>query len=394
MPKPYLNQLDLLIILVTVLIIFTTSASAQNFRPQPTPNDTLVSPRILPDNQVQFSIYAPNAESVLIIGSDIPNIGWSKAMTKGTSEVWDVTLGPLDPGAYRYQFNVDGVSVINPRSSSVSESNGNVWSLVYVPGSDFMDTKDVPHGAVSEITYYSRSLKRFRRMHVYTPPGYELGKGKYPIFYLLHGAFDCDDSWTTVGRAGFILDNLIAENKAQPMVVVMPAGHTGPFRWGQPIGEARMDEFIKDFLNDIMPYAEQNYRVYTDKQHRALAGLSMGGAQTLDIAISDLEKFGYLGVYSSGVFGITGRGFDGAPLPGPTWEEQHKEELDNAELKKGIKLVWFATGKEDFLIETSRLTVDMLKKHGFNVVYTESSGGHTWVNWRHYLNDFAQLLFH
>jgi enterochelin esterase-like enzyme len=155
-----------------------------------------------------------------------------------------------------------------------------------------------------------------------------------------------------------------------------------------------MDEFIKDFLNDIMLYIENNYRVYADKQHRALAGLSMGGAQTLDIAISDLEKFGYLGVYSSGVFGITGRGFDGAPLPGPTWEEQHKEELDNAELKKGIKLVWFATGKEDFLIETSRLTVDMLKKHGFNVVYTESSGGHTWVNWRHYLNDFAQLLFH
>ena len=393
MSKSHLNQLSLLICLITALIIFNTSVSAQNLRPQSTPNDTLVSPRILPDNRVQFSIYAPNAETVLLIGSDIPNIGWSKAMMKESNGVWDVTLGPLDPGAYRYQFNVDGVSVINPRNASVSESNMNVWSLVYVPGSDFMDTKDVPHGAISEVTYYSKSLQRFRRMHVYTPPGYELGKGKYPIFYLLHGAFDCDDSWTTVGRAGFILDNLIAEKKAEPMVVVMPAGHTGPFRWGQPIGEARMDEFIKDFLNDIMPYVEKNYRVYSDNQHRALAGLSMGGAQTLNIAISNLEKFGYLGVYSSGVFGITGRGFDGAPLPGPTWEEQNKAVLDNAELKKGIKLVWFATGKEDFLIETSQLTVDMLKKHGFDVIYNETSGGHTWINWRHYLNDFAQLLF-
>ena len=121
---------------------------------------------------------------------------------------------------------MDGVSVIDPRNPSTSESNSNTWSLVYVPGSDFMDTKDVPHGAVAEVTYYSKSLQRFRRMHVYTPPGYESGEGKYPVFYLLHGAFDCDDSWTSVGRAGFILDNLIAAGKAKPMVVVMPAGHT------------------------------------------------------------------------------------------------------------------------------------------------------------------------
>jgi enterochelin esterase-like enzyme len=394
MTKFRINHLRLMICLFAVSLIFGLNAEAQNFRPQPTPNDTLVSPRLLPDNRVQFSIYAPNAETVLLIGSDIPSIGWGKAMTKQENGVWEVTLGPIDPGAYRYQFNVDGVAIINPRSASISESNTNVWSLVYVPGSDLMDTKDVPHGAISEVTYYSKSLQRFRRMHVYTPPGYELGKGTYPIFYLLHGAFDCDDSWTTVGRAGFILDNLIAEKKAVAMVVVMPAGHTGPFRFGQSIRNARMDEFEQDFQKDIMPYAEKKYRVYTDNQHRALAGLSMGGAQTLNIAIADLGKFGYLGVYSSGVFGITGRGFDGAPLPGPTWEEQHKEALDNAELKKGIKLVWFATGKEDFLVETSRLTVDMLKKHGFNVVYNESSGGHTWINWRLYLNDFAQLLFH
>jgi enterochelin esterase family protein len=154
-----------------------------------------------------------------------------------------------------------------------------------------------------------------------------------------------------------------------------------------------MEEFQQDFVNDIMLYVEKNYRVYTDRARCALAGLSMGGAQTLNIAIADLNKFGYLGVYSSGIFGITGRGFDGAPIPGPTWEEQNKAALDNAELKKGLKLFWFATGKDDFLIETSRLTVEMLKKHGFNIAYQESAGGHTWINWRNYLYDFAQLLF-
>ena len=122
---------------------------------------------------------------------------------------------------------MDGVAVIDPRNPSTSESNNNAWSLVYVPGSDISDTKDVPHGAVASVTYYSETLKRFRRMHVYTPPGYEKGEGKYPVFYLLHGAGDSDDSWSTVGRAGFILDNLIAAGKAKPMIVVMPAGHTG-----------------------------------------------------------------------------------------------------------------------------------------------------------------------
>ena len=184
-------------------------------------------------------------------------------------------------GAYRYNFNVDGVSVMDPRSASVSESNGNAWSMVYVPGADFMETKDVPHGAVASVTYYSKSLGRFRRMHVYTPPGYETGSQKYPVFYLLHGAGDCDDSWTSVGRAGFIIDNLIAAKKAKPMVIVMPAGHTSRTRPRSPRSDFN-DEFVKDFVNDIMPYAETHYRVLRDRQHRAIAGLSMGGAQTLE----------------------------------------------------------------------------------------------------------------
>jgi len=280
--------------------------------------------------------------------------------------------------------------VIDPRNPATSESNENTWSLVHVPGADFMDTKDVPHGAVAEVTYYSKTLKRFRRMHVYTPPGYEKGGGKYPVFYLLHGAFDCDDSWTTVGRAGFILDNLIAAGKARPMVVVMPAGHTGPFNFGAP--RPPTDEFVADFVGDVMPYAESHYRVRTDRAHRALAGLSMGGGHTLAIAAAHLEQFSHLGVFSSGVFGITGRGF-GSDAPGPSFEEQHRAVLDDAKKKKGLKLFWFATGKDDFLVETSRATVEMLKKHGFDVAYKETAGGHTWANWRDYLAEFAPQLF-
>jgi len=350
----------------------------------------VVSPEAAADRKVTFRILAPKAGAVRLSGSDIPGNNQSAAMTKATNGVWEVSLGPLPPGYYRYNFDVDGVPVIDPRNPATSESNANTWSLVGVPGADFMDTRDVPHGAVAAVTYYSTSLKRFRRMHVYTPPGYESGKGRFPVFYLLHGAFDCDDSWTSVGRAGFILDNLIADKKARPVVVVMPAGHTGPFRFGGV--RPPVDEFAQDFLNDIMPHIQKHYRVYTDRKHRAMAGLSMGGGQTLSIGIANLEKFAYLGVFSSGVFGITGGGPGGAPQ-GPSFEEQHKAVLDAAKLKQGLKLFWFATGKNDFLVETSRATVAMFKKHGFDVVYRETEGAHTWLVWRQYLNEFAPLLF-
>jgi enterochelin esterase-like enzyme len=356
--------------------------------PQMPQGPRVTSPEVAADGRVTFRILAPKAEAVRLAGTDIPDNVQGTPLTKGAEGVWEGTLGPLAPGAYRYNFNVDGVSVVDPRNPATSESNENTWSLVYVPGSDFMDTRDVPHGAVAAVTYYSKALKRFRRMHVYTPPGYENGGGEFPVFYLLHGAFDGDDSWTSVGRAGFILDNLIAAGKAVPMVVVMPAGHTGPMVFGGP--RPAVDEFVADFTGDIMPYAESHYRVRADRAHRAIAGLSMGGAQTLTISMSHLDTFAYVGVFSSGVFGITGRG----PGPsGPSFEEQHRAALDDPEAKKGLKLFWFATGKDDFLVETSRATVEMLKKHGFDVVYKESAGGHTWANWRDYLAEFAPQLF-
>ena len=169
------------------------------------------------DRRIAFRILAPQAKTVTLRAGDIPGLGREGAkFTKSENGVWETTIGPIDPGAYRYTFAVDGVSVVDPRNPAISESNNNVWSLVLVPGSELFDTLQVPHGAVAAIPYYSTALSRYRRMHIYTPPGYEKGSSKYPVFYLLHGAGDCDEAWTSVGRAGIILDNLIAARKVKP----------------------------------------------------------------------------------------------------------------------------------------------------------------------------------
>jgi enterochelin esterase-like enzyme len=361
----------------------------------------VTSPEVTGDRRVSVRVYAPQAREVRLTASDIPGIGQNSRMTKADSGVWELTLGPLDSGAYRYNFNVDGVATIDPRNPAISESNNNVWSLVYVPGSDLFDSRDVPHGAVAEITYKSSALGRERRMHIYTPPGYENGRDRYPVFYLLHGAGDNDDSWSTVGRAGFILDNLIATQKARPMIVVMPAGHTSRSQ-ANVVGRSATDEFVGDFVNDVMPYVEKRYRVMADRANTAIAGLSMGGLQTLEVAIPRLERFAYVGVYSSGLIGAFpnagGRGGAAAAAPAApaepiAWEKTHAAKLDDAGLKKGLRLLWFGTGKEDFLLSTTNATVDLFKRHGFSPVFVESPGGHTWINWRNYLSEFAPQLF-
>ena len=362
----------------------------------------VVSPEVMADRRVAFRIYAPQATAVRLGAGDVQGLGQATQLTKGENGVWELVIGPIDPGAYRYNFNVDGVTTIDPRNPATSESNTNVWSLFVVPGADFMDTKRVPHGAVAAVTYYSTALSTFRRMQVYTPPGYESGSAKYPVFYLLHGAGDSDDAWPTVGRAGFILDNLIAEGKAKPMIVVMPAGHTrktgGGGGGGLVAGRTANDEFVSDFMTDVLPYVEKTYRVKTDRASRAIAGLSMGGNHTLLIGIPHLDKFAYIGVYSSAVLG--GGPGPGAPAaaaaaapPAPSYEEANAAVLDNASLKKGLKLFWFSTGKDDGLLPRTIATVDMFKKHGFNPTYKESTGGHTWINWRNYLNEFTPQLF-
>jgi enterochelin esterase family protein len=378
----------------------------------------VISPDVQGDRRVTFRILAPNAQKVeLRAPGDIPGIGRGGTplqFTKNADGVWEATTNPIPAGAYRYTFVVDGVTVADSRNPVTSQTNTTVYSLAVVPGSDVFDTKNVPHGAVASVFYNSTSLGGIRRMHVYTPPGYEAGNTKYPVFYLLHGAGDVDDSWSSVGRAGFILDNLIAAGKAKPMIVVMPAGHvngagkalgaptpaTPPPTIPQP---GQPDLFAQDFVNDLMPYIEKNYRVLTDRQSRAIAGLSMGGSQTLNIAMSRLDKFAYIGVFSSGILG-GGRGAapgaapaaaPATPAPpfGEAWEKANLAALDNAATKRGLRLLWFSTGKEDTLIGPTRNTVELLKKHGFSPVFLESEGAHTWLNWRDYLSQFAPQLF-
>ena len=385
-----------------ILLVGVTSAAAQQPGRGGGPQAPQVtSPDVGADRRVSFRIYAPQAREVRLTASDIPGLGQNSRLTKADNGVWELTFGPIESGAYRYNFNVDGVATIDPRNPSISESNNNVWSLVYVPGSDLFDSKAVAHGAIAEIIYQSSTLGRDRRMHVYTPPGYTTSRDRYPVFYLLHGAGDNDDSWSTVGRAGYILDNLIAAQKAKPMIVIMPAGHTSRAQ-ANVAGRSATDEFVGDFVTDVMPYVEKNYRVLTDRANTAIAGLSMGGMQTLEVAIPRLERFAYIGVYSSGLIGAFPNAGRGGAAPATTttapsgpidWEKTHAAKLDEANLKKGLRLLWFGTGREDFLLSTTNATVDLFKRHGFQPVFVESPGGHTWINWRNYLSEFAPQLF-
>jgi len=409
-----IGKLFTCIVLLLVVCELTPPVLGQSTAPTAQQPPLIVtSPEVSTDRQITFRLLAPQAEGVRLTGTDIPGMGQGKPMTRSDKGIWEITIGPIPSGSYRYNFNVNGVPVIDPRNPLASESNNNVWSLVHVPGSEISDTKNVPHGAVAAVTYYSTALGKFRRLHIYTPPGYELGQSRFPVFFLLHGAGDSDDAWTSVGRAGFILDNLIAARKARPMIVVMPAGHTRPTGRGPLPGIAQPgssaapapDEFISDFLIDIMPYVENNYRVLAGRENRAIAGLSIGGNQTLNIALTNLGKFGYIGVFSSGLLNVFARPTPVAGEPpaanapvqitpaGEIWLKQQQASLDDANLKKELRLLWVGIGKDDFLLSASRSTVELLKQHGFTPVSRESEGGHTWINWRNYLSEFAQQLF-
>jgi len=363
-------------------------AHAQPAAP-PAPPPRVLSPEVAADGKVTFRVRAAEARAVaLSSGGDLPQIpfGQTLPMQKGADGVWSLTIGPVDPGAYRYAFVVDGVSIVDPAQAGVSPANDNVWSLFTVPGAKFMDTLDVPHGTVAEVRYYSAELGKWRRMHVYTPPGFGMAQKRYPVFYLLHGAFDSDASWSTVGREADILDNLIAEGRAAPMLVVMPAGHTGPFNRSGAAGLG-IDEFVREFEGDIRPFVERSYPVQTGPKSTAIAGLSMGGAQTLEIAIKHLKDFGYVGVFSSGVLG--GNGASAVD----DWGVKNAAQLDDKAARSSLALLWFSTGKDDFLLPTTNATVALFEKHGFKPTFKESTGGHTWINWRDYLHEFAPQLF-
>jgi enterochelin esterase family protein len=342
--------------------------------------DTLTSPVIGIDGRITFQLYAPKATDVLL-RSEGPAPFGNQPLTKGDSGVWRLTAQvPAD--LYIYWYDVDGVSVADPRNNRPRVNMSTVRSLLEVPGttSEFFAERPVPHGQVAAVHYQSKALGVPRRMHVYTPPGYATSNQRYPVLYLLHGAGDDDQSWLMAGRANFILDNLIATGQAKPMIVVMPAGHT-PQR---PGGASVPDAFARDLLSEVVPYVEHEYRTLSGREQRAIAGLSMGGQQTLNVGLTNLDKFSHLGVFSSGWFGQEGAA---------TFARNNDALLSDPRLNDRIRLFWFATGKDDFVLPSTKAALALLDQHEIRHSYKETEGGHTWPNWRAYLNEFVPLLF-
>lgn len=350
----------------------------------------------LPDGRVTFRICAPEAQEVKVTSTDnadaIPmgfpaGTPFGLAMTRDATGLWTATTAkPVAADTYRFNFQVDGARVPDPMGTTWSEERVGINSTFETMGPEgaFQTyRREVPHGIVSEVEYWSSAIGAKRRAHVYTPPGYMNGTAKYPVLYLVHGAGDSDDSWTSVGHAHYILDNLIAAGKAKPMIVVMPFGHT-PDRPGTDL--LNNNDFGNDLLKDLMPAIEKGFRTINTADARAMAGLSMGGSHTIRNGLTHPELFHYIGIFSMGL----GFGADGAK------QVADYQTANDAALKRGardFKLVYYAMGKDDFLHATVAPTRGVLNKYGIRHVYNESDGGHTWINWRRYLTDFAPRLF-
>ena len=354
------------------------------------------SPEVSPERKVTFRIQAPKASEVTVRGDWMT--GPAEKLTKDDNGVWSVNLGPLTPDFYSYAFSVDGVKTLDPRNATVKQGVGSLDNMVFVPGpeADFQDNKPVPHGQVRQVWYQSGTLGSQRRMHVYTPPGYDASQDKYPVLYLLHGAGDEDSGWSTIGRAGFILDNLIAAGKAKPMLIVMPNGslprpaNLPAATPGQPPSPevmaamaAMQDRFTNELMKEVVPLVEKSFRVNAGRENRALAGLSMGGGQTLRVITQNPDQFAYASVWSAGI----GR-------EGGQWEERNKAFLSKAdEVNKSIKLFSIVVGDADFALGGSKALAEVLQKNGIKHELKITGGGHTWINWRQYLRDLAPRLF-
>jgi enterochelin esterase-like enzyme len=382
---------------VSLILALTLVASAAAQTPPPGPRGpVVVSPEIGPDRTVTLRYLAPNATQVTANGE---LDGKPHPMTKGADGIWTVTIGPLAPDIYTYAFNVDGVVALDPRNVNTKYGYGNFGavSVVEVPGDApaFYDVKDVPHGEVRIKPYVSKALGLTRTAWIYTPPGYDKG-GRYPVMYLLHGAGDIESGWTMIGRANNILDNLIAEGKAKPMVVVMPLGHaiqsfwTGPAKAVAPPAPpaagatpppAIEGAFFRDFLDDLLPMVEHDYKVSTKAEDRAIAGLSMGGGQTLTLAFSKPELFRYVAAMSAAANGIT--------------EARYPAHFkDPSRLNTQFKVLWVGIGKDDRLTGPSNTTLNQaLTKAGIRHTYVVGEGRHEWSVWRNHLREVAPLLF-
>lgn len=356
-----------------------------------------MSPEVKADRTITLRYAAPNAKQVTASGE---LDGQPHPMTKDDNGVWSVTIGPFPPDIYTYSFNVDGVIALDPRNTNTKMGYGGFGpvSVVEVPGDgpQFYDSKPVPHGAVHIQPYESKTLGLSRSVWIYTPPGYDKGSN-YPVFYLLHGAGDIESGWTLIGRANLILDNLIAEGKAKPMVVVMPLGHTiqgfynGPAKSATTpapspadaaggAGAGALSAFAKDLLDDVLPMVEKTYKVSKKADDRAIGGLSMGGGQSINIAFNRPELFRYVVLMS----------------PAANNAEQTYANFlkDPSVPNKQFKLLWLGVGKDDNLVGPADKTLDAaLTTRGITHTFKITDGRHEWTVWRHHLNDIAPLLF-
>ncbi len=405
-----MKTLSKLSIVTIVTFLFSASGmkgqdrpAAPAARPQMRMPARIVSPEIQPDNKVTFRLYARNASTVSVSGEWQSGFGASEAMVKNDTFLFTLTVGPLKPELYGYSFIVDGVATIDPNNVQVRRDGNRYQSFFIVPGPEsalYFHKHDVPHGTVSKVWYHSSVLGFDRRMYVYTPAGYENGKERYPVFYLLHGAGGDEDAWTNMGRAAQIMDNLIAQGKAKPMIVVMTNGNANqagaqnevPPRPSQDMQSIEAyqryaGKFEEHLVKDVVPYIEKNYRVLTGKDNRAIAGLSMGGAHTQTITFDNPGMFSYIGVFSMGLMNLRQRDQDVAQL-----EKERLAKLETLK-KSGYKLYWIGCGKDDFLYESVVNLRNFYDKNNFKYVYRETPGGHTWANWRIYLSEFAPLLF-
>ena len=367
-----------------LLLCATAGNGLAQTPPSPSPPPPVQSPEVQADGRVTFRLRAPGAQEVRLAREGAEPV----PMSKDAEGVWSLTTDPLAPDYYGYSFAVDGVTMTDPSNHTIKPNF--IWraSEVHVPGPPSLpwEIGTVPRGRLHRHFYRSSVVGDDRDLYVYTPPGYDpVAKATYPVLYLLHGFSDDASGWTAVGRAHVILDNLIAQGKARPMLVVMPLGYGAPEILRVGYGSTRdpgvrqrnIDRFREGLLAEVIPEVERTYRVAKDRESRAIAGLSMGGAQALSIGLRTLDSFAWVGAFSSGLGDDFGPSLEGA------------EARANARLR----LLWIACGTEDRLIEPNRKLHRWLDGQQVRHTWIETPGGHTWMVWRRNLATLAPLLF-
>ena len=373
----------------TVLFLLTAfcchvAACAQEFIVPTTNINAQGHPHILPDNSVEFKIRSNEDLSQMKVSLD-PSCRFEK-QTDGT---WMAHTKPLVPGFHYYWFNMGGMDLSDPASRSYFGC-GRMTSAIDIPeaGCNFYDIKDVPHGRVSMLTYYSKVRQAYATMYVYTPASYSEGNKRYPVLYLQHGGGEDESGWTHQGKTNHILDNLIAEGKAMEMIVVMANGNITVPGTGFGYSIQGMKGFEEELTKVVIPYIDNNFRTIPDKQHRALSGLSMGGGQAFFVGLQHTELFSYIGVFSTGVFGgiRETKSFDAeAAMPGLV--SQHDR------YNKALKLFYISVGTDDPRLSSTQKAVADMKQSGLAITFNTFPGDHEWQVWRKSLHDFAQKLF-